>query len=117
LPASLTAAIAAQYQAHKSWSFQLHYDNLRAGPNAPQSFPSYATLARYMRAQGLLKQRRASRAARAFAATAQLQPREVRSYEVEYVNALVHFDFHDGSRKVLTRDGHFVTPPPAGHPG
>jgi transposase InsO family protein len=110
LPESLTAAIAAQYQAHPSWSLRLHYDNLRAAPNAPQPFPSYATLARYMRAQGLLKQRRASRAARAFAAAAQLQPREVRSYEVQYVNALVHFDFHDGSRKVLTREGRFVTP-------
>lgn len=110
LPESLTAAIAAQYQAYPSWSFRLHYDNLRAGPDAPQPFASYATLARYMRAQGLLKQRRASRAASAFAATAQLQPREVRSYEVEYVNALVHLDFHDGSRKVLTRDGRFVTP-------
>lgn len=108
LPAALTAAIAAQYQAHPGWSFQLHYDNLRAG--APPPFPSYATLARYMRAQGLLKQRRPSRAASAFAAAAQLQPREVRSYEVEHVNALVHFDFHDGSRKVLTRDGRFVTP-------
>jgi putative transposase len=110
LPESLTAAIAAQYQAHPSWSFQLHYDNLRAVPDAPQPFPSYATLARYMRAQGLLKQRRPSRAASAFAAAAQLQPCEVRSYEVEHVNALVHFDFHDGSRKVLTREGRFVTP-------
>jgi len=110
LPASLEAAIAAQYQAHASWSYQLHYDNLRAGANAPQPFPSYATLARYMRAQGLLKRRRLSRAASAFAAVAQLQPREVRSYEVEHVNALVHFDFHDGSRKVLTREGRFVTP-------
>ena len=91
-------------------SFQLHYDNLRVGTDAPQPFPSYATLARYMRTQGLLKQRRASRAARAFAAAAQLQPREVRSYEVEHVNTLVHFDFHDGSRKVLTRQGRFVTP-------
>lgn len=108
LPAALAAAIAAQYQAHPSWSFQLHYDNLRAGAAAP--FPSYATLARYMRAQGLLKQRRASRAASAFAAAAHLQPREVRSYEVEHVNAMVHFDFHDGSRKVLTREGRFVTP-------
>jgi transposase InsO family protein len=108
LPALLTTAIAAQYQAHPNWSFRLHYDNVRAGPNAPQPFPSYATFARYMRAQGLLKQRRTSRAARAFAA--QLQPREVRSYEVKHVNALVHLDFHDGSRKVLTREGRLVTP-------
>jgi len=110
LPAALTAAIAAQHQAHPSWSFQLHYDNLRAGTAAPPPFPSYATLARYMRAQGLLKQRRLPRAASAFATAAQLQPREVRSYEVEHVNALLHFDFHDGSRKVVTRAGRFVTP-------
>lgn len=110
LPVSLTAAIAVQYHAHPGWSFQLHYDNLRAAPDAPQPFASYATLARYMRAHGLLKQRRLSRAASAFAAAAQLQPREVRSYEVEHVNAMVHMDFHDGSRKVLTREGRFVTP-------
>ncbi len=109
LPESLMAGIAQQYQAHPSWSFQLHYDNLRVGADA-QPFPSYATFARYMRAQGLLKQRRRSRAASAFAAAAQLQPREVRSYELEYVNALVHLDFHDGSRNVLTREGLFVTP-------
>jgi len=110
LPESLGAAIAAQYRAHPSWSFQLHYDNLRACADTSQPVPSYATLARYMRAQGLLKQRRAPRAASAFAAAAQLQPREVRSYELEHVNAMVHFDFHDGSRKVLTREGRFVTP-------
>ena len=110
LPASLGTAIAAQYQAHPGWSYQLHYDNLRVGADAPQPFPSYATLARYMRAQGLLKRHRPSRAASAFAAAAQLQPREVRSYELEHVNAMVHFDFHDGSRKVLTREGRFATP-------
>ena len=110
LPPALSVAIAAQHQAHPSWSFQLHYDNLRVGAAAQQPFPSYATLARYMRAQGLLKQRRLPRAASAFAAAAQLEPREVRSYEVEHVNALFHFDFHGGSRKVVTRDGRFVTP-------
>jgi transposase InsO family protein len=110
LPASLRAAIAAQYQLRPNWSCQLHFDNLRAVDDLPQPFPSYATLARYMRAQGLLKQHRPSRAASAFAAAAQLQPREVRSYEVEHVNSMWHLDFHDGSRNVLTREGRFVTP-------
>ncbi|MDE3130018.1 MAG: transposase, partial [Acidobacteriota bacterium] len=33
-----------------------------------------------------------------------------RSFEVEHVNALWHLDFHHGSRKLLTRDGEWVTP-------
>jgi type II secretory pathway predicted ATPase ExeA len=49
--------------------------------------PSYATVRRYMQAQGLVRQR--SRTARdrpgATAIDAARQPREVRSYEVEYV--------------------------------
>jgi transposase InsO family protein len=37
-------------------------------------------------------------------------PRETRSYEVEHVNALWHFDFHVGKRQVLTERGERKTP-------
>jgi putative transposase len=93
-------------------SFQLHYDNLRVRADAPQPFPSYSTLWRYMKSQGMLKQPRAHQPATAgaLAAAQRLQSREVRSYEVEQVNLLWHLDFHHGSRKVLTRQGSWATP-------
>jgi hypothetical protein len=37
-------------------------------------------------------------------------PRETRSYEYAHVNALWHFDFHEGKRKVLTATGERKTP-------
>lgn len=74
--------------------------------------PSYATVRRYMQAQGLMRQRR--RTARDRPGTDRIdptrQPREVRSYEVEYVGGLWHADFHHGSLKVLTAAGAWVTP-------
>jgi putative transposase len=35
---------------------------------------------------------------------------EIRSYEVAYVLQLLHLDFHEGSRKILTRTGERITP-------
>ena len=53
--------VLAQYAAHKSWSVQLHHDNLVAlaetRPNL-QPVPSYPTLRRFMKANGLDKRRR-----------------------------------------------------------
>ena len=46
----------------------------------------------------------------ALAARDRLERLEVRSFEVDHVNALWHLDFHHGSRKVLTRLGEWVTP-------
>jgi len=43
-------------------------------------------------------------------AQARLDEREVRSYEAEYVGGLWHWDFHHGSRKVLTPRGDWQTP-------
>ena len=37
-------------------------------------------------------------------------PREKRSYEVEHVHGLWHFDFHEGSRAVLLRSGDWLKP-------
>ena len=44
------------------------------------------------------------------AATSEVVPRETRSYEVAHVNALWHFDFHEGKRQVLTATGERKTP-------
>jgi len=111
----LRDAVRAQYAAHRSWSYQLHVDNLRVlvvddptlGP-----LPSYATVRRFMQAQGLLRQRRHTARDRPGAdrVDAARHPREVRSYEVEYVGGLWHADYHHGSLKVLTLSGVWVTP-------
>jgi putative transposase len=106
---ALATALAAQYAEHPTWSVQLHLDNLAVlleeHPNwgAP---PSYSTLRRYMDANGLLRRRltpdRKGGAVR--------QPREVRSYEAEYVNGLWHLDFHVGSLKILGPETNWVKP-------
>lgn len=112
---ALRTALRAQYDAHRSWSYQLHRDNLRAlvaTTPALGPLPSYSTIRRYMQAQGLLRQRRHTARDRPGSdrIDASRQPREVRSYEVEYVGGLWHADFHVGSLKVLTAGGRWVTP-------
>ncbi len=100
-------AVLAQYAAHKSWSAQLHHDNLVALAESKSDLkpiPSYATLRRFLKANGLAKRRRITsrRTEGAERAEARFVDREVRSYEAEYVGGLVHHDCHVGSRKVLT---------------
>ena len=108
-------AVLAQYAAHKGWSAQLHHDNLLAlaltRPDL-QPVPSYATLRRFLKANGLDKRRRVTsrRTDGAERAEARLVDREIRSYEAEYVNGLWHWDCHHGSRKVLTQRGEWRTP-------
>ena len=108
-------ALVAQYAAHKSWSVRLHYDNLAAlaesNPNL-KPMPSYATLRRFLKANGLNKRRRLTsrRTEGAERAEARFLNREVRSYEVEHIGGLLHFDAHHGSRTVLTPKGEWVTP-------
>src|SRR5208337_499659 len=101
--------------AHKSWSAQLHHDNLVALAETRSDLkpaPSYATLRRFLKANGLDKRRRVTsrQTAGADRAEARLFDREVRSYEAEYVNGLWHWDCHHGSRKVLTARGEWQTP-------
>ena len=108
-------AVLAQYAAHKSWSVQLHHDNLVAlAETRPElePVPSYATLRRFMSANGLAKRRRVTprRTDGAERAEARIADREVRGYEAENVNGLWHFDCHHGSRKVLTQRGEWATP-------
>jgi transposase InsO family protein len=107
--------LRAQYQGHPGWSYQLHTDNLAVlarEDGALGPMPSYATVRRFMKTQGLVPRRRPSsrHTAGAERAAVRLEQREVRSFEVEYVHGLWHLDFHPGSRPVLTRAGAWVTP-------
>jgi putative transposase len=108
-------AITAQYAAHKSWSVRLHHDNLVALAETNPDLgpvPSYATLRRFLKANGFNKRRRLTsrRTEGAERAEARFLDREVRSYEAEHVGGLWHFDAHHGSRTVLTPRGEWVTP-------
>jgi len=112
---SVRREVLAQYAAHKSWSVKLHHDNLVASADSRPELkpvPSYPTLRRFMRANGLDKRRRLTsrRTDGAERAEARLVEREVRRYEAEYVNGLWHWDCHHGSRKVITARGEWVTP-------
>jgi putative transposase len=112
---ALRQTVLAQYAEHKSWSVQLHYDNLRAlaeKQSALRPVPSYSTVRRFFKAHGLEKRKRLTsrQTAGAQLAEARLFDREVRSYEVEYVGSLFHWDGHEGSRKILTSRGEWQTP-------
>jgi putative transposase len=111
----LRQALLAQYNAHKSWSAQLHHDNLAAlAETRPElrPVPSYATVRRFLAAHGLTKRHPITtrQTEGALAAAARLEAREVRSYESEYSNGTWHWDCHNGSRKVLTPRGEWRTP-------
>ena len=107
---ALGAHLQQQYHEHPRWSYQLHRDNLavlvkkdlvQKEPLLGQ-LPSYGTICRYMKDHGLLPQRRRKRGK---GSEAEVVPRETRSYEHAHVNALWHFDFHEGKRQVLTTAG------------
>ncbi len=113
---ALAAALRAQYRAHRHWSYQLHHDNLAARVKSDPSLgpmPSYTTVARYLKVRGLMRTKRTGNERRPglARASAALDHREVRSYEVEHTGALWHLDFH-GSRyvSVLWPDGTWVKP-------
>ncbi len=116
LSSSLSLVLAAQYRDYKSWSYQLHHDNLAARVEVAPSLghmPSYESVYRYMLAHGLLKQpRRRGRVQTdgTRAAEERFENREVRSYEATYINELWHLDFHAGSLKIILADGSWVTP-------
>ena len=108
---ALIEALREQYQAHPSWSAQLHHENLVARVEADPELgpmPSYATLTRAMRARGLVRQRR--RKWHESEARPTVEAREVLSYEVSRSHALWHADMHSGKRRVLTASGEWKTP-------
>ena len=115
MPDELRQALFAQYEAHKSWSYQLHADNLAALVAATPAIgpmPSYSTIVRFMKTHGLEKRRRLRHAERLAAERAEQRrdEREVRSFEAEYVHGLWHTDMHVGSLKLVLPDGSLATP-------
>lgn len=113
--AKLRVALALQYERHRGWSCKLHADNLAAMVRKEPglgSMPSYSTVRRYMRDVGLTKKRTDKQRLTVGAerAAQRLERREVRSYEMEHVNALWHCDFHEGSLDVLTSTGQWERP-------
>ena len=117
ISAGLALAIQTLYRQHPSWTFQLHHDNLVVLAKQDVSLgtmPSYPTVRRYMKDQGLLRQRK--RRPRFGTTTtgetncSEFVPRERRSFEVGHVHQLWHLDFHVGSRKVLTSSGEWRPP-------
>jgi transposase InsO family protein len=115
LSARLQLFVQDQYQAHRSWSYQLHLDNLViliAEDPTLGAVPSYSTLRRYMTAQGLCPAPRppTPESPGLTAAMHRREHLEVRSFEAAYVQGLWHLDFHHGSRKVLSRTGAWVRP-------
>jgi len=105
---ALAQLIAARHRAYPTWSFQLHHDNLRVlveqdpklGP-----LPSYQTICRFMKSHGLRRQKRRRRRG-----GPPLQARETRSFECAHVHGLWHFDFHEGSRRVVLPSGELCSP-------
>lgn len=114
LSVALKQAIQTQYRQHPGWSYQLHVDNLAilvTQSGALGKMPSYSTVLRYMKSHGLRKQHRIKRDTQGAAIAAQrLETREVRGYEMDYVHALWHLDFHHGSLPILGRDGNWHKP-------
>jgi len=114
LSSAVGQALRAQYRQWPRWTVQLHYDNLRAlaeEDTALGPVPSYATVRRYLKAQGLHRRRPPRRQTPgAELAAHRLESREVRSFEVDHAMGLWHLDFHHGSRKVLTAAGQWITP-------
>ena len=107
-------ALRTLYYANTNWSAKLLADNLRTvmaeqEPDGPA--PSYHTVRRYLRAHGLRQRPLPTRDTQGTRdARERLDTREIRSYEVDAFGVLWHADFHDGSRKVLTKSGELITP-------
>ena len=96
-------ALKTLYAQHPTWNAQLLHDNLRVilSETDISACPSYPSVRRYLKAQGLVRKSPAQRGyGHAWKSPEGLQKREIRSYEVEYVLQLLHLDFHHGSRKV-----------------
>lgn len=109
---ALRSEVEKQYREHPSWTYRLHYDNLvvvAKGEPAMCPMPGYATVRRFMKDHGLYRVRR-RRHGKVKGSAGEPVARETRSYEVQYVNALWHYDFHEGKRKVLTAEGVRKTP-------
>jgi putative transposase len=111
---ALLAALKAQYEAHRRWNVQLHYDNLVALAEEQSQLkpvPSYKTVLRCMRDNGWLRSHEPALPSLGQQQAAQrLQRREVRSYEVSHVHGLWHLDFHHAKIGILDASGRWHRP-------
>jgi transposase InsO family protein len=115
LKPELIECLANQHHDYPHWTYQLHYDNLKALVKAQEALgrlPSYSTVRRYMAAQGLVRKprRKPKRWPGELLAAQRRERREIRSYETEYVGALWHLDFHHGSLQVVSPRGQWRRP-------
>ena len=105
----LLALLETQYQQNRRWTVQLHYDNLTAEvANKPELglLPSYQSVRRRMREKGWLRRREPANPTEGQRRAAKRRStHEIRSYEVSHVHALWHLDFHQGSIKVVDKNG------------
>src|SRR5580704_3258245 len=106
-------ALERKVPKHARWSYQLHHDNLAVLVKRDPSLGTmvgYATVCRFLKDHGLVRQRGRLRRRGKGSEAAVVVPRETRSYEVAHVNALWHYDFHEGRRQVVTASGELKTP-------
>jgi putative transposase len=108
LSPEVIAHLRKSHAQRPDWTYLLHYDNLRAqlGDQA-QEVPSYTTVWRFMRANGLVPSHHpadAHHTASAQVTRARFANREVRSFEHTHTHALWHIDAHHG-RLSLSHEG------------
>jgi transposase InsO family protein len=110
----LLETLKTQYETHRRWNVQLHYDNLVAlAQEQPhlKPIPSYKTVLRCMRDNGWLKSHGpVKRNAGQQRAAERLEQREVRSFEVSHVHGLWHLDFHHARISILDASGRWYRP-------
>jgi len=108
------AVLERQYREHPSWSRRLHFDNLaamvRQNPDIG-SMPSYPSLCRWMRENGLwrIRKKRGEKKSQVEFRD-KFSTKETRGFEAPYPGSLWHLDYHHARRKVLTESGRWITP-------
>jgi transposase InsO family protein len=114
ISAPLLAALKSQYETHRRWNVQLHYDNLAAlVKEQPRLGPmiSYKTVLRCMRENGWLQTRQPALPTPGQQRAAErLQRREVRGFEVTHVHGLWHLDFHQAKISIVDAAGKWHRP-------
>jgi len=107
-------ALKAQYDTHRRWNVQLHYDNLVALAQERKELkplPSYKTILRCMRDNGWTKTHEPAKKSHGQQRAAErLERREVRSFEVSHVHGLWHLDFHQARISLLDASGRWYRP-------
>lgn len=108
LSPDMEARLRAIRSDHSRWTMRLVHDELVAQLEeqleCPEP-PSYSTTKRFMIQNGLKRKKKPKGKT-----TTEHTARETRRFEVDRVNALWHLDYHQGSRKVLTKRGDWVKP-------